>query len=46
MVLPIDKALDHLKSPTHLEIKISPGLQDKFECQRFTKCMVFHVQMA
>jgi len=46
MVLPIDKALDHLKSPTHLEVKISPRLKDKFECHSFNKCVVFHVQMA
>jgi len=30
-------------NPTHLEVEVSPGLQDKPRGQSFTKYMVFHV---
>jgi hypothetical protein len=46
MVISSDKALDYLKSPTHLEVDISLGLRDKSKCHNFTKCVVFHVQVA
>jgi hypothetical protein len=45
MVIPSDKALDYLKSPTHLEVEISLRLHDKYECHSFTKCVVFNVQV-
>lgn len=33
-------------SPTHLKVRNSPRLRGKSECQSFTRCVIFHVQVA
>jgi len=52
MVIPCNKGLGPLGkfatgfTPTHLEVGNNPRLQEKPKCHSFTKCMVFHVQVA
>jgi hypothetical protein len=31
---------------TYLKVEISPKLQSKSKCHSFTKCVIFHVQIA
>jgi hypothetical protein len=41
-LIPLGKSTTSF-NPIHLEVEVSPRLEDKSKCQSFTKCVVFHV---